>query len=306
MDIREILYELRAGQSERAISRHTRMHRKTIHQYHEWAKRAGLLEGELPSVGQLEQRVQAELGELHMPIQISSVEPFRTQVETLAAQGVDGTVIWRRLQERGYAGSLSSVYRFLNREKQVHGPEVVVRVEREPGEEGQVDFGYAGEMLDESSGKWRKTWAFVMSLAWSRHMYVEFVFDQRVETWLELHRRAFEYFGGVPKRIVPDNLKAAIARASQDDPQVQRAYRECAEHYGFVIAPCRPRTPQHKGKVERGVQYVKRSFLAGREPGSVRQANREVKDWCLTVAGQRVHGTTKQLPLLSRTKRNVR
>lgn len=297
MDIREILYQLRAGESERAISRATGIHRKTIHQYHGWAKQAGLLTGELPNNEALEKRVEAEIGAYPAPLQVSSVEPYRSQVESLAAQGVDGTVIWRRLQERGYTGSLSSVYRFLNREKPGHGPDIVVRVEREPGEEAQVDFGYAGEMVDEASGKMRKSWAFVMTLAWSRHMYVEFVFDQRVETWLDLHRKALEYFGGIPKRIVLDNLKAAIARASQDDPQVQRAYRECAEHYGFIIAPCRPRTPQHKGKVERGVQYVKRSFLSGREGGSVAQANQEVKEWCLTVAGQRVHGTTKQVPL---------
>jgi hypothetical protein len=139
-----------------------------------------------------------------------------------------------------------------------------------------------------------------MTLAWSRHQYVEFVFNQRVDTWLELHRHAFEFFGGVPHKIVPDNLKAAIVRASWDgtDPQVQWAYRECAEHYGFLIAPCRPRTPQHKGKVERGVDYVKQNFLAGRGEMPLAQANRDVRTWCLTTAGQRTHGTTKQQPLV--------
>ena len=81
------------------------------------------------------------------------------------------------------------------------------------------------------------------------------------------------------------------------DPQVQWAYRECAEHYGFLIAPCRPRTPQHKGKVERGVDYVKQNFLAGRGELALTQANRLVREWCLTTAGQRIHGTTKQQPL---------
>jgi len=93
-----------------------------------------------------------------------------------------------------------------------------------------------------------------MTLSWSRHQYVEFVWDQTVETWLTLHRHAFAYFGGVPKRIKLDNLKAAITKACIDDPQVQQAYRECAEHYGFLIDPCRPRTPEHKGKVESGVK----------------------------------------------------
>src|SRR5438874_789832 len=80
----------------------------------------------------------------------------------------------------------------------------------------------------------------------SRHSYVEFVFDQEVDTWLRCHRRAFEWFGGVVRRVVLDNLKAAIVHAALYDPVVQRAYRECAEHYGFLISRCRPRTPEHK------------------------------------------------------------
>jgi hypothetical protein len=136
-----------------------------------------------------------------------------------------------------------------------------------------------------------------MTLSWSRHQYVEFVFDQKLETWLLLHRHAFEFFGGVPARLVIDNLKAAVVKACFDDPLVQQAYRECAEHYGFLIAPCRPATPRHKGKVERGIGYVKGNFLAGRAPTRITQANQEVRVWCHTTAGQRIHGTTKARPL---------
>jgi len=135
-------------------------------------------------------------------------------------------------------------------------------------------------------------------LSWSRHQYVEFVFDQTVATWLRLHRNAFEFFGGVPERVVIDNLKAGIAQACFQEPQAQHAYRECAEHYGFLISPCRPRTPQHKGKVEQGgVHYVKRNFLAGRELMTLTQANGEVLRWVETTAGTRLHGTTKEQPL---------
>jgi hypothetical protein len=82
------------------------------------------------------------------------------------------------------------------------------------------------------------------------------------------------------------------------EPLAQQSYRECAEHYGFLISPCRPRTPRHKGKVEKGgVHYVKRNFLGGREPTTLTQANRDVRRWALTVAGERVHGTTKERPL---------
>ena len=116
---------------------------------------------------------------------------------------------------------------------------------------------------------------------------------------LRLHERAFRFFGGVPQRVVLDNLKAGITKACFDDPQVQATYRECAEHYGFLIAPCAPRTPEHKGKVEQGgVHFVKRNFLGGRTPTLLTQANADVRSWCLTTAGLRTHGTTKAQPLL--------
>jgi hypothetical protein len=189
------------------------------------------------------------------------------------------------------------VYRFVRRIKG-QLPQATVRVERAPGEEAQVDFGYAGMMIDPETGQLRRAWAFVMVLSWSRHQYVEFVFDQTVETWLRCHRNAFNFFEGVPERVVIDNLKAAIVRATQDDPAVQTSYRECAMHYGFLIGPCQVRTPQHKGKVEKGgVHYVKRNFLAGRAPTSLSQANQAVLVWCQTTAGLRQHGTTKQQPL---------
>ena len=129
--------------------------------------------------------------------------------------------------------------------------------------------------------------------------YVEFVFDQKIATWLRLHRNAFAFFGGVPQRVVIDNLKAGVTKACWDDPEIQVSYRECAEHYGFLVSPNRPRTPQHKGKVEQGgVHYVKRNFLGGREPTTLTQANQDVKVWCLTTAGQRIHGTTKAQPFV--------
>jgi hypothetical protein len=111
---------------------------------------------------------------------------------------------------------------------------------------------------------------------------------------------AFAFFGGVPARVVPDNLKAAVVRASFSEPVAQRAYRECAEHYDFLIDPHPPRQPHLKGKVEQGgVHYVCRNFLAGRgadEPLDAR--NRALRAWCLETAGLRTHGTTRHQPLV--------
>jgi transposase len=298
MDTREILRRLRAGESNRAVARAMGIDRKTVGRYRAWAAKQGLLEGPLPSLGELHQMLEEKLVSAPPPQNTSSVEPYRGVVTKLRQESVEIAAIYERLKERGYSGSYSSLYRFV-RKLEPHTPEVTVRVETRPGEEGQVDFGYSRMMIDPESDKLRKTWVFVMTLSWSRHQYAEFVFDQKIETWLRLHRNAFTFFGGVPERVVIDNLKAGIVRACWNEPQAQQSYRECAEHYGFLITPCRPRTPEHKGKVEKGgIHYVKRNFLGGREPTTITQANRDVLRWVNTTAGQRIHGTTKEQPLV--------
>jgi transposase len=298
MDIRELLRHIRAGSSDRQIQRDIGVDRRTIKGYREWAAAHGLLEGPLPPLEELQALLrQTKPG--HLPPQnVSSVEPYRDLVTQLVKENVEVAAIKGRLEEQGYQGTYASVYRFVRRLNPLV-PDVTVRVECQPGEEAQVDFGYAGKMIDPQTDELRRTWAFVMTLSWSRYQYVEFVFNQKVETWLRLHRNALAFFEGVPKRVVVDNLKAAIVRAVWDDPQVQQSYRECAEHYGFLIAPCRPRTPRHKGKVEQGgVHYVKRNFLGGRQPTTLTRANQDVLVWCNTTAGLRIHGTTKEQPLV--------
>lgn len=300
MDVYEVLRLLQMHKSDRAIAGALGIDRKTVGKYHAWAESQRLLGyGPLPSREELHRRLAETWPGALPPQNISSVAPFREVITELREQGVEVAAIFQRLQdEHHYVGSYSSVWRFVSA-LEPQRPDVVVRIEVKAGEEAQVDFGYAGQMPDPQTGKLRPAWAFVMTLSWSRHQYVEFVFDQKVATWLLCHQRAFAYFGGVPERVVIDNLKAAIVRASWDEPEVQHAYRECAEHYGFLIAPCRPGTPEHKGKVEQGgVHYVKRNFLAGRKPTSLADANQAVLQWCEQVAGQRIHGTTKQLPLL--------
>lgn len=296
MDIRAILHHIRQGASDRRTAEELGVNRRTVRQYRRWAEEQGLLVGPLPPPEQLQALIKQTLPAPLPPQNRSSVAQYEEQIVKLYQQGVEIAAIWARLQEQGYTGGYHPVYRLV-RKLAPPQPEVFVRVERKPGEEAQVDFGYVGYLLEPLTGRRRKAWAFVMTLSWSRHMYVEFVFDQTAATWLRLHRNALTYFNGVPQRIVIDNLKAGITQALRDDPQVQHAYGECAEHYSFRVAPCRPATPEHKGKVESGVHYVQRNFMAGRELGDLQQANRDVRHWCLTTAGQRIHGTTKERPL---------
>lgn len=297
VDIRAILMQLRAGVSQRQIERELKINRRTVKKYQAWAESHNLLQGELPPLEEIQGLLEQSLPGVQPPQNTSTVETYRTVVEQWVKEKVETMAIYQRLKEKGFGGTYMAVYRFVRRVKG-QPLRATVRVERQPGEEVQVDFGYAGYLLDPVTGKPRRAWAFVMTLSWSRHQYVEFVWDQKVETWLKCHQHGFEYFGGVPERVVIDNLKAAIVKAIRDDPAVQASYQECALHYGFRIAPCRVRTPRHKGKVEQGgVHYVKRNFLGGRERTSLSQANADVLVWCQTTAGLRRHGTTKEQPL---------
>jgi hypothetical protein len=136
-----------------------------------------------------------------------------------------------------------------------------------------------------------------MTLAHSRHQYVEFVWDQSSATWLGCHRRAFEWFDGIPERLIIDNAKCAIVKACSHDPLVQRAYAECAEGYGFKIEACPPHDPQKKGIVESGVKYLKGNFLPTRDFRDLADLNAQARQWVLQEAGTRTHGTTREQPL---------
>lgn len=262
LNLREILHRLRAKESDRRIARELEISRNTVKKYREWAEAQGFLtSSDLPDVKTVEARRDA-VSPFKACGPESTVEPYRSFVEEKRADGVELVALHALLRERGFDGSYSALRRFVAQiEKQE--PEKFVRVETPPGEEAQVDFGYVGMIYDELSKRERKAWVFVMTLSFSRHQYAEIVFDQRVETWIRLHITAFESFGGVVNRVVIDNLKSGIVKAVVHDPEPQRSYRDFAEHYGFLISPCRPRTPQHKGKVESGVHYVKPQCARG-------------------------------------------
>jgi hypothetical protein len=133
-------------------------------------------------------------------------------------------------------------------------------------------------------------------------MFARIVFDQTVQTWLALHAAAFAFFGGVPETVVPDNLKSAVIQAAFDvrtEATLNLAYRELARHYGFTIDPTPPYSPEKKGKVESSVKYVKFNFFATLEDGtSSKHANALLEEWVLKIAGTRLHGTTREAPLV--------
>ena len=293
---RQVIVRMRLGESDRAIAQTGVMGRKKVRSVRQLAKTRGWLEpgNDVPP----EIELAACFDQSHArPQTTSTVEPYADQVERWHVQNIQGTTIHQALiRKYGFTGSYSSVRRYLQG-LAVANPQATTVLDFEPGEVAQVDFGAGPVITDVHTGETFKTWVFVMVLAWSRHQYAELVRDQRVETWLGCHRRAFEAFGGVSTRVTIDNPKCAITRACYHDPQVQRAYADCAEGYGFLINALPPREPKKKGIVEAGVKYVKANFFPLREFRGLGDANRQLRDWVMGTAGNRIHGTTREKPL---------
>ena len=294
--IHEILHRHRHGVSARRIAKQLGHSRSTVERYLAWGEAHGFLDLTRPLPAPEDLGIPDGVRP-RAPHMISSVEPYRTTVKALLEQGVEVQAILQRLRDRhGYTGSYSSVRRFIQYLRP-QDPQACVRMETPPGQQAQVDFGGAGRMVDPQLGYARPAYAFVMTLSWSRHQYVEFVFDQTIATWCRCHVQAFLAFEGVPRELVIDNLKAAVLKTALEDPVMSEAYRRLALSYDFQIHPCRPRTPQHKGKVENGVHYLQRNFIAGESFTDLPEANRLVKLWVEGIAGLRTHGTTHDQPL---------
>lgn len=295
-EYRQIIARMRLGDSDRRIAKAGLMGRKKASKLREIALAQGWLEKENPLP---EDSILATVfnNTSQEQTQTSLVQPYKREIKSWFEQGIYGTAIHQALVRKyGFTGSYSSVRRFLKGLKDSN-PQATVILDFEPGEAAQVDFGSGPKIIDIMTGEIISTWFFVMTLAWSRHQYAEIVTNQNINTWLGCHRRAFEFFGAVPAKIIIDNPKCAITKACFRDPEVQRSYAEAAEGYGFLISPCPPRDPKKKGRAESGVKYIKNSFLPLREFRSIQDSNRQIKEWVLGPAGNRIHGTTKHRPL---------
>lgn len=222
---------------------------------------------------------------------LSGCEPWRELITAKATQGLSAQRIYQDLvTDHGYSGSYYTIRRFVHRLEQAHDLPFR-RIECDPGDEAQVDFG-TGAPLVGPDGKRKKTHVLRVVLSHSRKGYSEAVSRQTTDDFLRCLEGAFRHFGGVPRRIVLDNLKAAVTKADWFDPELNPKARSFAEHYGTAFLPTRPYTPRHKGKVERGVDYVQENALRGRTFTGLEEQNRFLRDWELTVADTRVHGTT--------------
>jgi transposase len=214
-------------------------------------------------------------------------------IEDKLKLGLHAQRIWQDLvSEQQFEGSYESVKRFVRKLRE-RDPARVWRMEGEPGEEAQVDFGL-GAPLREPTGRTVRTWVFRIILSHSRKGYSEAVRRQDTETFIRCLENAFRAFGGVPASLNVDNLKAAVLKADWYDPELNPKLAAFCAHYGTVLAPSRPYRPQDKGKVEAGVKYVRYNALKGRVFESLAAENAFLRQWEEQVADQRIHGTTRQ------------
>ncbi len=305
--LQELVRLHRMGTGAREVARLLSMSPNTERTYREALEREGLLGGDaeqLPELDVLKAAVTRALPAAAPPQSVSSVERYEARIVELAKAGAGPKAIFDRLRldERDFDGTfwaVRRVYRRWRKQRGVRAEDVAIPVETAAGEIAQVDFGYVGHLYDAASGRRRKAWVFVLVLAYSRLMFARVVFDQKLETWLRLHVEAFAAFGGVPRTIVPDNLKAAVVRAAfgvDGAASLNRSYRELARHYGFKVDPAPIYAPEKKGKVESGVKYVKGNFFVARDGDDAGETNAQLARWLDEIANARVHGTTHRRP----------
>ena len=223
----------------------------------------------------------------------SDCDPWRAVIEEQVALGLSAKRIHQDLvSEHQATVGYDSVRRFIQR-LGASRPLPMRRLECAPAEEVQVDFG-SGAPIVLPDGKKRKTSVFRMVLSHSRKAYSESVFQQTTDEFLRCLENAFWFFGGVTKTVVIDNLRAAVAHPDWFDPELVPKLQAFAEHYGTVVLPTKPYMPRHKGKVERGIGYVKGNALKGRTFDSLEEQNQFLTEWEASVADTRIHGTTKR------------
>jgi len=301
-EVMEILYQWHQGASIKGVTRSLGYDRKTVRRYVRAAQDVGLkreepFPDEQEMLGKLKALLERSTLARERPAK-EKLRGYRDEIEELLTEKEMTTKqVMRLLAERhALKVSYASVLRYVSEEFNLGRPEATVHLETGPGEEAQVDFGYVGLMRDPELGKDRKTWCFIMSLSYSRHKFVRFVFRQDSPTWIDCHMRAFEFFGGVVNWVVLDNLKSGVVKPDLYDPRIHHAYADLERHYGFVADPAGVRRPKHKGKVERSVPVVRKHLLAGRKFTDIREANERALTWCRFEIGGQIHGTTKQKP----------
>jgi transposase len=305
-DITDILRRARAGDSIRRTARSTGLDRKTISNYLRLAAEHGFsadtADDQLDDIALAVFRAVHGIGDRSGAPHgaAAPLTPHREMIgDWLEKDGLTLTKAHIKLGRMGVAVTYSTLYRYAREEFGFGGPKVTVRMaETLPGEVAQVDFGQMGLVYDPESGRRRKLHALVVTLVYSRHQYVYLTHRQDLDALIAGIEEAWEFFGGVARRLVLDNMKVAVVKADRYEPVFNKTFQEYSQHRGFIIDPAPVRHPEAKGCVENQVKYVRGNFFAGEEFTDRDHAQRAAVTWCRTIAGLRLHGTTRKRPLV--------
>jgi transposase len=297
IDVVEVLQHWHAGRPKSVVASSLGIDPKTVRKYVAAAVEAGLAPGG-PALSRAEwaelvrgwfpELVDAQARSLTFPV----IEVHRERIKDMLATNTVSTVHQRLRDEHGLAVGISSFRRFVGSEfpdESLRERVTVLRGDVDPGEEAQIDYGHLGSWLDPLTGRVRRVWAFVMVLACSRHMFVRPVLSLDSASWVAAHVAGFDFFGGAPRRLIPDNLATGVDRPDLYDPKINRAYGELAAHYGCLVDPARALKPKDKPRVERPMPYVRDSLWRGREWRDEADMQAGALRWCVEVAGRRHH-----------------
>ncbi len=315
-EVLDILKRLYRKESQGHIARATGRSTKTVRRYLRKAEKFGW-NGDSEPDEALAQRVAASLSPGPSAgatsVVAKKLSPHRGDIQCWlegreSERGLQLTKIHQLLLRRNVDVAYTSLYRYVVGQFDFRGPKRTVRrAEVAPGELAEVDFGRLGKIYDPETERNRFVWALIVILGFSRHQYVHAGFSQKLPDLIDGLERAWDFFGGVVKRAVIDNLKQAVVRSDRYEPEFQRTFNEYAEHRGFVIDPAVVRHAQGKPIVERAVPYVRENFFRGEQWLDLAHVQRQALHWCSEIAGRRVHGTTRQRPVVvfEQTERNA-
>jgi len=216
----------------------------------------------------------------------SKLDPYVAFVRQTLEQhpGLRATRIFQMIRERGYSGSVVQLRRIVARLRPP-SREAFLRLQTFPAEQAQADWAHFGEV---AVGRARRRLScFVITLSYSRALYLEFFFDQTLENFLRGHVHAFQDWGGQPRVILYDNLRSVVLERRGDQIHFHPRLLELCAHCHFVARPCQVRAGNQKGRVERAIRYVRDSFWAGRGFTTLAECNRQALLWRDQVAHQR-------------------
>ena len=229
------------------------------------------------------------------PPSASACAVHRDAIELGLSRGRNAMAIWQDLVDtRSFTGGYQSVKRFVRKMLGSTSKEACAVIETAPGEEAQVDYGTGPMVRDPHSGKYRRMRLFVLTLGYSRKSVRLLVFQSSVQTWAELHEKAFRRLGGCTRVVVLDNLREGVLKPDIYDPTINPVYADMLRHYDVVAMPCRVRDPDRKGKVESGVGHAQKTPLKGMRFESPQEAQAYLDHWEANWADTRIHGTTKR------------